>query len=295
MNLGAFAKAEDLKKRLLFTLGALIIYRLGTFIPMPGINAAAYAATFKSQSSGILGLFNMMGGGALERMAIFALNIMPYISASIIMQLMSSLSPKLEALKKEGEAGRKQINQYTRYLTVILAAFQAYGIAVGLEGTTRGGAGAVVDAPGLYFRATTVITLVGGTMFLMWLGEQITQRGVGNGTSLIIFAGIVANLPSALVQLFELARTGSISTLTLIAFLILALAVVAAIVFFERARAAAASGAIPEAKRGQQSLPRRQLASAIEAQFVWRHPADLCLVAVAAADHGRAVFGRQRS
>ena len=236
MNLGAFAKAEDLKKRLLFTLGALIIYRLGTFIPMPGINAAAYAATFKSQSSGILGLFNMMGGGALERMAIFALNIMPYISASIIMQLMSSLSPKLEALKKEGEAGRKQINQYTRYLTVILAAFQAYGIAVGLEGTTRGGAGAVVDAPGLYFRATTVITLVGGTMFLMWLGEQITQRGVGNGTSLIIFAGIVANLPSALVQLFELARTGSISTLTLIAFLILALAVVAAIVFFERAQ-----------------------------------------------------------
>ena len=236
MNLGAFAKAEDLKKRLLFTLGALIVYRLGTFIPMPGINTAAYAATFKSQSSGILGLFNMMGGGALERMAIFALNIMPYISASIIMQLMSSLSPKLEALKKEGEAGRKQINQYTRYLTVILAAFQAYGIAVGLEGTTQGGAGAVVDTPGMYFRATTVITLVGGTMFLMWLGEQITQRGVGNGTSLIIFAGIVANLPSALVQLFELARTGSISTLTLIAFLILALAVVAAIVFFERAQ-----------------------------------------------------------
>ena len=236
MNLGAFAKAEDLKKRLLFTLGALIVYRLGTFIPMPGINPAAYAATFKSQSSGILGMFNMLGGGALERMAIFALNIMPYISASIIMQLMSSLSPKLEALKKEGEAGRKQINQYTRYLTVVLAAFQAYGIAVGLEGSSGGAAGAIVDQPGLYFRAQTVITLVGGTMFLMWLGEQITQRGVGNGTSLIIFAGIVANLIPAIGQLFELARTGSISTLTLIGFVLLALAVVAAIVFFERAQ-----------------------------------------------------------
>jgi preprotein translocase subunit SecY len=235
LNLSNFAKAEDLKKRLLFTLGALIVYRLGTFIPMPGINMAAYAATFKSAANGILGMFNMLGGGALERMAIFALNIMPYISASIIMQLMSSLSPKLEALKKEGEAGRKQINQYTRYLTVVLAAFQAYGIAVGLEGT-GGSAGAVVDHPGGFFRATTVITLVGGTMFLMWLGEQITQRGVGNGTSLIIFAGIVANLPGALVQLFELARTGGISTATLIGFLILALAVVAAIVFFERAQ-----------------------------------------------------------
>lgn len=235
LNLSAFAKAEDLKKRLWFTLGALIVYRLGTFIPMPGINIAAYAATFKTAASGILGMFNMLGGGALERMAIFALNIMPYISASIIMQLMSSLSPKLEALKKEGESGRKQINQYTRYLTVVLAAFQAYGIAVGLEGTA-GSAGAVVDHPGAFFRATTVITLVGGTMFLMWLGEQITQRGVGNGTSLIIFAGIVANLPGALVQLFELARTGTLSTFALIGFMLLALAVVAAIVFFERAQ-----------------------------------------------------------
>ena len=236
LNLSSFAKAEDLKKRLMFTLGALIVYRLGTFIPLPGINLAAYAATFKSAANGILGMFNMLGGGALERMAIFALNIMPYISASIIMQLMSSLSPKLEALKKEGEAGRKQINQYTRYLTVILAAFQAYGIAVGLEGRGGGGVGNVVENPGLFFRATTVITLVGGTMFLMWLGEQITQRGVGNGTSLIIFAGIVANLPGALVQLFELARTGSITTLTLVGFILLALAVVAAIVFFERAQ-----------------------------------------------------------
>ena len=235
LNLSAFSKAEDLKKRLWFTLGALIIFRLGTYIPLPGINPGAFAATFKSQQGGILGMFNMLGGGALQRLAIFALNIMPYISASIIMQLMSSINPKLEALKKEGEAGRKQINQYTRYLTVILAALQAYGISVGLEGQ-HNAAGNVVNDPGLFFRATTVITLVGGTMFLMWLGEQITQRGVGNGTSLIIFAGIVAALPGALVQLFELSRTGSISWGTLVFFLILALGVIAAIVFFERAQ-----------------------------------------------------------
>jgi preprotein translocase subunit SecY len=235
LNFSAFAKAEDLKRRLWFTLGALIVYRLGTFIPLPGINPAAFAETFKSQAGGILGMFNMFSGGALQRLAIFSLNIMPYISASIIMQLMSSISPKLEALKKEGEAGRKQINQYTRYLTVILAALQGYGIAVGLEGS-HNAAGAVVMDPGIFFRATTVITLVGGTVFLMWLGEQITQRGVGNGTSLIIFAGIVAGLPGALVQLFELSRTGSISPGILVFFLALALAVVAAIVFFERAQ-----------------------------------------------------------
>ncbi len=235
MNLGAFSKAEDLKKRIWFTLAALVVFRLGTFIPLPGINIAAYGETFKTQAGGILGMFNMFSGGALERMAIFALNIMPYISASIIMQLMSSINPKLEALKKEGEAGRKQINQYTRYLTVFLAAFQAYGIAVGLEGS-RNNAGSVVIDPGAFFRATTVITLVGGTMFLMWLGEQITQRGVGNGTSLIIFAGIVAGLPGAIVQLFELAHTGTISAVTLIGFILLALAVIAAIVFFERAQ-----------------------------------------------------------
>lgn len=235
LNLSAFAKAEDLKKRLWFTLGALVIYRLGTFIPLPGINPAAFAETFKSVSGGMLGMFNMFSGGALERMAIFALNIMPYISASIIMQLMTSMNPKLEALKKEGESGRKQINQYTRYLTVVLAALQAYGIAVGLEGS-RNGAGSVVTDPGMFFRATTVITLVGGTMFLMWLGEQITQRGVGNGISLIIFAGIVAGLPGALVQLFELSRTGSISPAIMIFFLLMALGVIAAIVFFERAQ-----------------------------------------------------------
>jgi preprotein translocase subunit SecY len=236
LNFGAFAKAEDLKKRLWFTLGALLVYRLGTFIPLPGINAAAFAEAFKAQSSGILGMFNMFAGGAVERLAIFALNIMPYISASIIIQIMTSVSPKLEALKKEGESGRKQINQYTRYLTVVLAALQAYGIAIGLEGSSSGAAGAIVKDPGWSFRFSTVITLVGGTMFLMWLGEQITQRGVGNGISLIIFAGIVAGLPAALAGLFELARAGSISTPLLFGLIILMLSVVAAVVFIERAQ-----------------------------------------------------------
>ena len=235
MNFGAFAKAEDLKRRIMFTLAALIVYRLGTFIPMPGINPEAYAETFQSASKGILGLVNLFSGGAIERMAIFALNIMPYISASIIMQLMQSVSQTLETLKKEGEQGRKQINQYTRYLTVALAAFQAYGIAIGLEGTTSR-VGSVVFDPGWFFRISTVITLVGGTMFLMWLGEQITQRGVGNGTSLIIFAGIVAGLPSAISGLFELGKQGSISTFVLLALLVLMLATVAAIVFMERAQ-----------------------------------------------------------
>jgi preprotein translocase subunit SecY len=235
LNFGAFAKAEDLKKRIWFTLAALLVYRLGTFIPLPGINPAAFAETFKNQAGGILGMFNMFAGGAVERMAIFALNIMPYISASIIMQLMSSIDKRLAALKKEGEQGRKQINQYTRYLTVLLATFQAYGIAIGLEGS-QSSVGSVVIDPGMFFRISTVVTLVGGTMFLMWLGEQITQRGVGNGISLIIFAGIVAGLPSAIVGLFELARTGSLSTFLLIALLVLMLAVVAAIVFMERAQ-----------------------------------------------------------
>jgi preprotein translocase subunit SecY len=236
LNFGAFSKAEELKKRIWFTLGALVVYRIGTFIPMPGIDPVAFAETFKQNSSGILGMVNLFAGGAIERMAIFALNIMPYISASIIMQLMSSVSPKLEALKKEGEQGRKMINQYTRYLTVALAAFQAYGIAIGLEGSSAsGGVGVVID-PGWFFRMSTVITLVGGTMFLMWLGEQITARGVGNGISLIIFAGIVAGLPSAIIGLFELARTGALATPLLLMLLVLMLAVVAAIVFMERAQ-----------------------------------------------------------
>ncbi|MBC8130986.1 MAG: preprotein translocase subunit SecY, partial [Rhizobiaceae bacterium] len=202
LNFSAFSKAEDLKKRIWFTLGALLVYRLGTYIPMPGINPDALAQAFQSQANGILGVFNMFSGGAVERMAIFALGIMPYISASIIIQLMTSVIPTLEALKKEGEQGRKVINQYTRYGTVLLALVQAYGIAAGLETSAN-----IVSDPGLFFRVSTVITLTGGTMFLMWLGEQITARGIGNGISLIIFAGIVANLPSAIAQMLDLGRT----------------------------------------------------------------------------------------
>lgn len=231
LNFSAFAKAEELKKRIWFTLGALLVYRLGTYIPMPGINPEAFAQAFNQAQSGIIGMFNMFAGGAVERMAIFALGIMPYISASIIMQLMTTVVPSLEQLKKEGEQGRKVINQYTRYGTVILAAFQAYGIAVGLEGAAN-----VVTDPGWFFRASTVITLVGGTMFLMWLGEQITSRGIGNGISLIIFAGIVAGLPSAIVQTLELGRQGSLATGIILAVILLAVVVIALIVFMERAQ-----------------------------------------------------------
>jgi len=231
INFGAFSKATELKQRILFALVALLIYRLGTYIPLPGINSEALAAIFAQQQSGIIGLFNMFAGGAVGRMAIFALNIMPYISASIIMQLMTSVSPHLAQLKKEGEQGRKQINQYTRYGTVILATLQGYGIAVGLEG-----AGNVVIDPGWYFRITSVITLVGGTVFLMWLGEQITARGIGNGISLIIFAGIVAELPSALVNTLELGRQGALSTWLIMAILVMAIGVIAFIVFVERAQ-----------------------------------------------------------
>ena len=226
---GALAKADELKKRLWFTVGALIIYRLGTYLPLPGIDPGALADIFSQQSSGILGMFDMFSGGALSRMTIFALNIMPYITASIIMQLMTAIVPSLEALKKDGESGRKMINQYTRYLTVLLATVQGYGIAVGLES-----ASGVVDDPGLFFRVTTVVTLVGGTLFLMWLGEQITSRGVGNGISLIIFAGIVANLPTALAGTLELGRTGALSSLLIVLLFVMAAAVIAFIVFIER-------------------------------------------------------------
>ena len=235
INFGAFAKAPELKKRLWFTLGALIVYRLGTYIPIPGVDPQILQDVFSQQAGGILGIFDMFAGGALGRMTIFALNIMPYISAAIIMQLLTAVSPTLEALKKEGEAGRKKINQYTRYGTVLLAVFQSYGIAVGLESTT-GSAGSAVMDPGLFFRLTTVITLTGGTIFLMWLGEQITQRGVGNGISPIIFAGIVANLPLALAQMLELGRTGALSALLIVFLLVGAVAVVAFIVFIERAQ-----------------------------------------------------------
>ena len=234
INFSAFAKATELKNRLWFTLGALVIYRLGTYIPLPGIDPQILQEIFSRNAGGILGMVDMFSGGALGRMTIFALAIMPYISASIIVQLLTAVSPQLEALKKEGEVGRKKLNQYTRYGTVLLAAVQAYGIAVGLEGA-GGGRSPVID-PGLFFRFTTMVTLTGGTVFLMWLGEQITARGVGNGISLIIFSGIVARMPAALGSLLELGRTGAVSTVFIILFLVLAVAVVAFIVFMERAQ-----------------------------------------------------------
>lgn len=235
LNLGAFAKATELKKRIWFTIGALIVYRLGTYIPLPGIDPQIMADIFRQQAGGILGMFNVFAGGALERMTIFALNIMPYISASIIVQLLTAVTPQLEALKKEGEAGRKKLNQYTRYGTVFLALIQSYGIAVGLEGMAGSRGGAVLD-PGMFFRLTTVVTLTGGTLFLMWLGEQITQRGVGQGISLIIFAGIIAELPRALAATLELGRTGALSTFFILFLLVLIVAVITFIVFMERAQ-----------------------------------------------------------
>lgn len=232
INFASFAKAEELKKRLLFTLGALIVYRLGTFVPLPGINPDIFSQGFQSQQGGLLGTLNIFAGGAVERMAIFALNIMPYISASIIMQLMSAVIPSLEAIKKEGEQGRRQINQYTRYLTVFLATMQGYFIAVSLQGQAG-----VVANPGPFFLLTTVVTLVGGVMFLLWLGEQITARGVGNGVSLIIFAGIVAELPRAAAGLLDQGRTGAgVGGGVILIIAVLALALVAFVVFMERSQ-----------------------------------------------------------
>lgn len=231
LNFAAFAKADELKKRIWFTLGALIVFRLGTYIPLPGMNPDAVADLFKQTQQGVLGMFNMFSGGAVGRLAIFALNIMPYISASIIVQLLSSVVPTFEALKKEGEAGRKILNQYTRYLTLVLALFQAWAIAVGLQGS-----GNLVLEPGPFFLVSTTITLVGGTMFLLWLGEQITSRGIGNGTSIIIFAGIIAEFPAQLAQTLELGRQGAISTGLLLGVLVMAVVVIAFVVFIERAQ-----------------------------------------------------------
>jgi preprotein translocase subunit SecY len=235
INLGAFSKATELKKRLWFALGCLIVYRFGTYIPLPGIDPEVMAQIFEQNAGGIMGMFNMFAGGALARMSIFALGILPYISASIIMQLMTAVSPTIEQLKKEGEAGRKKINQYSRYLTVFLAAFQGYGLAIGLEAMTGASGSAVID-PGWHFRISTVITIVGGTLFLMWLGEQITARGVGNGISLIIFTGIIAQLPHALVSTLELGRTGALSPMLIIFLLFMVVAVITFIVFMERAQ-----------------------------------------------------------
>jgi preprotein translocase subunit SecY len=230
-NFSAFSKAAELKNRLLFTALALVVARLGTYVPMPGIDASALAQQIQQQQGGILDVFNLLAGGAIERMAIFALGIMPYISSSIIIQLMTTVSPTLEQLKKEGESGRKQINQYTRYGTVMLSMVQAYAIAMGLEQW-----GTVVITPGMAFRISTVITLTGGTVFLMWLGEQITARGVGNGISLIIMAGIVARIPVFLLQVFEQARTGAVNPITVLVMLLLIGALIGFVVFMERAQ-----------------------------------------------------------
>ena len=235
VNFGALSKAKELKKKIWFTLSALIVYRLGTYIPLPGIDSQALDDIFQQNAGGILGMFDMFSGGALSRMTIFALNIMPYISASIIIQLMTTVSPHLAALKKDGESGRKKIIQYTRYGTVLLAAVQGLGIASGLENLTSSSGPAVMNQ-GLMFKFTTVVSLTGGTVFLMWLGEQITARGIGNGISLIIMAGIVANLPVSLVSTLELGKTGALSGLFIMFLLIMSVVVIGFIVFVERAQ-----------------------------------------------------------
>jgi len=226
-------KYDELRSRLFFLLGALLVYRIGTFIPVPGVNPEVIATLFNQNKDSILGMFNMFSGGALKRASLFALGIMPYISASIIIQLMTAVIPQLEQLKKEGEAGRRKITQYTRYGTVILATFQAIGISTALQGQQVAGSGIVVN-PGYGFVLTATISLVTGTMFLMWLGEQITERGIGNGISMIIFGGIVAGLPSAVGGTLELARTGELNTLAILALFILAGLVTAFVVFVER-------------------------------------------------------------
>ena len=228
MSWSAFGKATELRQRIFFTIGLLIIYRIGTFIPVPGIDGVELARFFEEAAAGLGGVLNMFTGGALSRMGVFALGIMPYISASIIVQLMAAMVPHFEQLKKEGEQGRKKLNQYTRYLTVVLATFQAYGIAVSLEG------GGLVTDPGWFFRASCVITLVGGTMFLLWLGEQITARGIGNGISLIIFVGIIAEIPAALAQFFEQGQSGALTTAATLGVIAMLFGTLVFVVFMER-------------------------------------------------------------
>ncbi len=233
LNFGALGKATELKNRLLFTLGALIVFRLGTFLPIPGINPVSLQQFFEQQSSGILGIFDTFSGGALGRMGIFALGVMPYISASIIMTLMQGSIPYMKSLKEQGSKGQRQLRQITRYATVLIAALQGYGVSIGLESMQTAYGNIVID-PGMFFRITTVVTLVGGTFFLMWLGEQISSRGVGNGISLIITAGILANLPSAFVSTLQLGRTGELSVAFILGILILVLALIIFIVFIEK-------------------------------------------------------------
>ena len=290
LNLGVFSKATELKRRIWFTLAALIVYRVGTYIPVPGVDASVMTEMLQQHGGGILGMFDMFTGGALRRMTVFALNIMPYISASIIIQLMTAAVPTLEALKKEGETGRKKLNQYTRYLTVLIAMFQSYGIAVGLE-SMRGSVGAAVIDPGWFFRFSCVITLVGGTMFLMWIGEQITARGVGNGTSLIIMAGIVANLPNALASLLDLGRTGALSPFFIVGFMVLA-------VLRHRlhrvhgTRTATNRDPVSEASGRQPHVRRRLDAHAAEDQHLRRDPADFCQLHPPDPGHDCRLLGR---
>jgi preprotein translocase subunit SecY len=231
-----FTRATELKKRLWFTIGVLIVFRFLSHVPLPGIDPRALSTLYDTTRGGVLDFFNNFSGGALERMSVIALGVMPYITASIVVQLATSLSPKLAAIKKEGESGRKRLNQYTRYFTVLLTAIQGWFIAVGLEawGASQG-MSAVVE-PGLLFKLTCVVSLIGGTMFLMWLGEQITSRGIGNGISLIIMAGIVSQLPRAIANLFEGARTGTMNPLLILGIIVLVLALIAGICFVERAQ-----------------------------------------------------------
>ena len=236
MDVSAFSKATELKKRLWFTVLALIVFRLGTFIPLPGIDPHILSDIFARNANGILGMFNMFAGGALERMTIFALNIMPYISASIILQLGQSVVPSLAALKKDGEAGHRKITHYTKMLTVLITIIQGYGIAVGLEGMTGSASVSAVVNPGFVFKFTTIVSLVGGTMFIVWLGDQITSRGVGNGSSLIITVGIIANIPGALAQTFELGRVGSMPLSVMAMLLVMVLGLIYVIVLVERAQ-----------------------------------------------------------
>lgn len=230
---GRFGKLTELRNRLFFLLGALFVFRVGAHIPVPGIDPKALELMFEQQSGSILDMFNMFSGGALKRLSLFALGIMPYISASIIMQLMTVVIPTLEQIKKEGEAGRRKITQYTRYGTVVLATFQAIGVSIALQSQTAGGLSVVIN-PGMHFVMITTVTLVCGTIFLMWLGEQVTERGIGNGISMIIFAGIIAGLPSAIGGTLELARTGEMNGVVIVALFFIALAVTAFVVFVER-------------------------------------------------------------
>ena len=248
ISLAKFAKATDLKKRLWFTIGALIVFRLLSYVPLPGIDPTGLAALAQQTKGGVLDFFNTFSGGALERASLIALGVMPYITASIVVQLATSLSPQLAAIKKEGESGRKKLNQYTRYGTVLLTAIQGYVIATGLE------AGGAVVEPGMLFRVAAVVSLIGGTMFLMWIGEQITSRGIGNGISLIIMAGIVAHLPTTLVNLLEGGRTGSVSPAVVIAIILAVVGLVLFICFMERAQ-----------RRILIQYPKRQTARGVQA------------------------------